>query len=172
MRLARPSLTGALLCALLHAGCGYSVGLVAPAGFDTVAVEVFHNDTLEPDLERALYAALSSEVRDRLPLPLTSPSDSELLIRGRLVDFSRVRGIRDPQNQVLESGVRVVAEAWTVRSSTGEVVHPKTAARATVGYPVGSSSGERAARARAMRQLAQALTVDLFARAASEEEAP
>ncbi|MCH2105853.1 MAG: LPS assembly lipoprotein LptE [Planctomycetes bacterium] len=167
----RLSLTAALFGALLHASCGYSVGLIAPAGFDTVAVEVFHNDTLEPDLERALHSALSVEVRDRVPLPLVSPGDSKLLIRGRLVDFGRVRGIRNPQNQVLESGVRVVVEAWTVRSSTGEVVHPKTTARATIGYPVGSSSGERAARARAIRQLAQALTVDLFSRAVSDEEA-
>ncbi|MCH2104288.1 MAG: LPS assembly lipoprotein LptE [Planctomycetes bacterium] len=166
------SLWGALLYAVLHAACGYSVGLVAPEGFETVGVEIFHNDTLEPGLERDLHPVLSSEVRDRVPLPLTSPADSELLIRGRLVDFSRVRGIRNPQNQVLESGVRLLAEAWTVRASTGEVITPKTTARATVGYPVGSSSGERAARARAIRQLAQALTVDLFARAEAGEGAP
>ena len=166
------SLCGALFAALLTAGCGYRVGLSAPEGFHTVAVEVFHNDTLEPDLERALHGALSREVRDRVPLSLASPKESELLIRGRLVDFSRVRGIRIPENQVLESGVRIVAEAWTVSGSTGEVITPKTVARATVGYPVGSSSGERAAHERAIRHLAQVLTVDLFTQAGAAPEAP
>ncbi len=166
------SLCAVLLAALLPAGCGYRVGLSAPEGFTTVAVEIFHNDTLEPDLERALHGSLSQEVRDRVPLPLVSTKDSELLIRGRLIDFSRVRGIRNPENQILESGVRIVAEAWTVRSSTGEVVTPKTTARATVGYPVGNSSGERAARERAIRHLAQVLTIDLFAQAGASPGSP
>jgi hypothetical protein len=172
MTRAKVSLCAALLAALLCAGCGYRVGLTAPEGFTAVAVEVFHNDTPEPDLERVLHGALSREVRDRVPLPLVNPEESELLIRGRLVEFSRVRGIRNPNNQILESGVRIVAEAWTVRSSTGEVITPKTAARATVGYPVGSSSGERAARTRALRHLAQVLTVDLFAQAGAAPATP
>ena len=120
------SLGAALLTALSLASCGYRVGLSAPEGFATVGVEVFHNITPEPDLERSLHGALSREVRDRVPLPLVDPRDSELLIRGRLVEFSRVRGIRNPNNQLLESGVRIVAEAWTVRSATGELFSPKT----------------------------------------------
>ena len=171
MTRAKISIYAALLATLLCAGCGYRVGLSAPEGYTTVAVEVFHNDTPEPDLERALHGMLSREVRDRVPLPLANPEESELLIRGRLVEFSRVRGIRNPSNQVLESGVRIVAEAWTVRSSTGEMITPKTTAQATVGYPVGSSSGERAARERAIRHLAQVLTIDLFTQAGAAPEA-
>jgi len=168
----RASLVAALLLMLSVASCGYRVGLIAPAGFTSVGVEVFHNATPEPDLERGLHGALSREVRDRVPLPLVSPAESELLIRGRLVEFSRVRGIRDPDNQLLESGVRIIAEAWTVSRSTGELVFPKTTARATVGYPIGSASGERAARERAIRHLAEVLTIDLFARVRKDPEAP
>lgn len=162
MILAKGSLAAALLSALSLTGCGYSVGLSAPEGFTGVAVEVFDNVTPEPDLERKLHTALSREVRDRVPLPLVDPDESELLIRGRLVEFSRVRGIRDPENRLLESGVRIVAEAWAVRRSTGEQISPKTSARATVGYPIGSAAGERAARERAIRHLAEVLTLDLF----------
>lgn len=166
------SLVAVLLATLSVASCGYHVGLTAPEGFSTVAVAVFHNDTPEPDLERGLHGALSREVRDRVPLPLVDPDESDLLIRGRLLEFSRVRGIRDPNNQLLESGVRIVAEAWTVRRSTGEMVFLKTSAQATVGYPVGSASGERAARERAIRHLAEVLTIDLFTQAGSVPETP
>ena len=172
MSRAKISLCAALLASLLSASCGYRVGLTAPEGFTTVAVEVFHNDTLEHDIERALHGALSQEVRDQVPLPLVNPKESELRVRGRLIGFSRVRGIRGPENQILESGVRIEAEAWTVRGSTGEVITPKTVARATVGYPVGSSSGERAARERAIRHLAQVLTIDLFTQAGEAPESP
>ena len=95
---------------------------------------------------------------------MVDPRESELLIRGRLVEFSRVRGIRDPDNRLLESGVRIVAESWAIRRSTGEVISPKASAQATVGYPIGSASGERAARERALRHLAEVLTIELFAR--------
>jgi len=158
------SLGAALLAGLFVVGCDYRIGLSAPEGFTTVAVEVFHNSTQEPDLERELHGALSREVRDRVPLPMVDPRESELLIRGRLVEFSRVRGIRDPDNRLLESGVRIVAESWTIRRSTGEVISPKASAQATVGYPIGSASGERAARERALRHLAEVLTIELFAR--------
>ena len=164
--------SAATLAALLFASCGYRVGLSAPEGFTTVAVEIFNNSTPEPDLERGLHDVLSREVRDRVPLPLVDPDESELLIRGRIVEFSRVRGIRNPDNQLLESGIRIVAEAWTLSRSTGEVLSPKASARATVGYAVGSSSGERAARERAIRHLAQVLTIELFARADSDSSAP
>ena len=62
------SLGAALLAGLFVVGCDYRVGLSAPEGFTTVAVEVFHNSTQEPDLERELHSALSREVRDRVPL--------------------------------------------------------------------------------------------------------
>lgn len=166
------SLGTALLTALSLASCGYRVGLSAPEGFTTIAVEVFHNATPEPDLERRLQDALSREVRDRVPLPLVDPDKSELLIRGRLVEFSRVGGIRDLNNQLLESGVRIVAEAWTVRRSTGELISPKTSARATVGYPVGNASGERDARERAIRHLAEVLTIDLFTQSGETSKTP
>jgi hypothetical protein len=159
------ALSRAALVALTGlAACGYRVGLIAPEGFHSVGVEIFHNATPEPDLERALHAAISHEVRNRVPLTFADPSDSDLLIRGRITEFSRVRGIRDRDNQLLESGVRIVAEAYTVRRSSGEHVSPKTTARATIGYPVGSASGERAARQRALRHLARVLTIDLFTR--------
>ena len=80
---ARVSLGALLLAALITGSCGYRIGLSAPEGFATVGVEVFHNNTPEPDLERSLHGALSREVRDRVPLPLVDPRDSELLIRGR-----------------------------------------------------------------------------------------
>lgn len=150
----------ALLLAL--SSCGYRVGLIAPEGYSEVAVDIFYNGTPEPDLERGLHDAMTKEVRDRVPLPLVAPSQSELLIQGRLIDFSRVRGIRDPNNQVLESGVRIVAEAWVIQRSTGARVSSTTSAQATIGYPIGSSSGERAARERALRHLAEVLTIDLF----------
>jgi hypothetical protein len=162
MRAAFGTLGAALLLALPSPSCSYNIGLTAPSGYSEIAVEVFANNTREPDLERALQNALTREVRDRLPLALVAPGQSELVIEGQLVDFSRVRGIRDPQNRIMESGVLISVEAWVIRRSTGVRLSNKTKAQATVGYAIGDSSGERAARERALRQISEILTVDLF----------
>jgi hypothetical protein len=148
--------------ALPSPSCHYNIGLTAPEGYSEVAVEIFANDTREPDLERALQSSLTREVRDRLPLDLVAPEQSELVIEGRLVDFNRVRGVRNPMNQLMESGVQITAEAWVVKRSSGERISTPITAQATVGYAIGDSRGERAARERALRQLAEILIVDLF----------
>jgi len=154
---------GAILClALPSPSCHYNIGLTAPEGYSEVAVEIFANDTREPDLERALQSSLTREVRDRVPLHLVAPEQSELVIEGRLVDFNRVRGVRNPMNQLMESGVQITAEAWVVKRSSGERISTPITAQATVGYAIGDSRGERAARERALRQLAEILIVDLF----------
>jgi hypothetical protein len=162
MRAAFGTLGAALLLALPFPSCNYNIGLRAPQGYSEIAVEIFANNTREPDLERALQNALTKEVRDRLPLSLVAPENSELVIEGQLVDFSRVRGIRDPQNQIMESGVLISVEAWVIQRSTGTRLSNKTKAQATVGYAIGDSSGERAARDRALRQISEILTVELF----------
>ena len=158
----------AILLALASPSCSYNIGLKAPSGYSEIAVEVFANNTREPDLERALQGALSKEVRDRLPLSLVAPGQSELVIEGQVIDFSRVRGIRNPANQIMESGVQISVEAWVMRRSIGERISEKTKAQATVGYAIGDSSGERAARERALRQISEILTVELFTQSWSQ----
>jgi hypothetical protein len=162
MNRAKVSLCVALIASLASPSCSYNIGLRAPQGYSEVAVEIFANDTREPDLERALQSSLTREVRDRVPLHLVAPEQSELVIEGRLVDFNRVRGVRSPMNQLMESGVQITAEAWVVKRSSGERISTPITAQATVGYAIGDSRGERAARKRALRQLAEILIVDLF----------
>ena len=162
MRSALGTLSAILCLALSSPSCHYNIGLTAPEGYSEVAVEIFANDTREPDLERALQSSLTREVRDRVPLHLVAPEQSELVVEGRLVNFNRIRGIRNPKNQIMESGVQITAEAWVARRSSGERISNTITAQATVGYAIDDSRGERAARERALRQLAEILIVDLF----------
>lgn len=103
----------------LAGACGYTTGLTLPENYQTIGVEVFGNDTREPDLEARLQEQLTASVRSRLDAPLVEPERADLIIRGTLLTFDRRSGIRSPDNELLETGVRIAIEAELVRPLPG-----------------------------------------------------
>lgn len=161
---ARSALARALLAALiaLASSCGYSRSLVPPPGTGSIGVVYFHNDTPERDLEREFAVELSSSVRDLVRAPLADPREADVRIEGRLADYRRRGGIRDPDNRLLESGVQVLVEAWLVDARSGERLTGTARATTAVGYLIPEPGGEEAARARTLRHLADRVVLDLF----------
>lgn len=152
----------ALVLVATVTGCGYHRALAPPPGARSVGVALFVNDSPERDLERELSVHLTEALRDLVEAPIESPAEADVLVAGRIVDYRRRGGIRDKDNRLLESGVGVVVEAWLVDRRSARPLGAHAAASTQVGYIVDASAGERIARARALRHLADRLILDLF----------
>ena len=161
----------ALLLGALLGSCGYHTGLIAPEGAKTIGVEFFGNDGPLRDVELELYQALSRSIERMVPGRLVAPAEADLVVRGRVVNYSLRDGIRSPEDKLLETGVRITVEASLVDlerrlGPEGEVLPPrvlrKTRTVSERGYRIEETNGQQDARARAMRNLADRLTLDLF----------
>ena len=65
------------------AACGWHQGLLSPdPNASTVAVEIFGNETSEPDVEADLAPHLSEALVNWVSLGFTNPDRADLLVRG------------------------------------------------------------------------------------------
>lgn len=165
-----------VLAAALFA-CGYQTGLTVPEGMQTVGVEFFGNEGPLRDVEVQLQAELAQAVERMVPVRIVDPKHADLIVRGRVLDYSRRGGIRSEDNKLLETGVRISVEALLVDPKRqfdrdGKPLPPRVLRKAVTttasGYRIEEPDGERAARARALRNLADRLTLDLFGAVAYE----
>lgn len=159
----------ALCAALAPLGCGYTTGLTLPDTYQSVGVQIFGNDTKVPDLEARMSNALTESVRSRVDTHLVSPEHADLVIRGRLIDYERRNGVRSPQNQLLETGVRITVEARLVRHSAEpggkDIVLKEVRFDDESGYRVDEadqSPGEFSAVNRILRRMSDRIVLELF----------
>jgi len=160
---------GAPLGLLLLAACGYTTGLEAPGGAASVGVELFANDGPVRNLEVELSDRVSRLVAERVRAPLKAPGRAELVVRGKILDYHRRGGTRSPDNELLETGVRINVEASLVERSTGRVVRT-TRFGQWAGYAIGPESNELDARDRVLDSISERLVLDLFRPGDYEEE--
>ena len=161
--------------------CGYSVALRLPEGQEDIGVEIFVNDSDLRDLERDLYDEMSSSVLNLVRAPLVSPGRADVVVRGRILEYRRRSGVRNPRNRLLETGVLITVEAelWDKRNSVtlGRPITSKVEIGYVVGEPIDpltsidsrttrnrelELTNEREARARALRILSEQVVLDLF----------
>jgi len=165
-----------LLAALGSGSCGWHAGLGAPAGASTVGIDVFTADRniLERDLEPRLNANMTRAFVDLLDVPLENPRRADLVIRGEILEYRRRAGTRNKDNDLLETGVLIVAAARLVDRRTGAIVVTTKQARIWSGYALDGETAvqqEDGARERALQYIAQTLILDLF-RPVEENAAP
>jgi len=158
-------------------GCGYTTGLTLGPDYHSVGLEIFGNDTPEPDLELGLHRALTQATRNMLDARLVDPDRSQLVVRGRLTRFQRRAGLRSADNVWMEGGVWITAEAELVDPRRDVVIAGPVRAEANVGYARTNREAEPDARQRALNNLAERLVLDLFTGPAagssgSDPEAP
>lgn len=148
---------------LWASGCGWHVGGLAPEGARSVGVEIFWTNerVLERDLEPALQSELSRAVGDLSGLPLARVGDADLVVRGRIQEYRRRSGIRSPDNELLETGLRLQVDAELFDRRSGEVLE-SAPARIWSGYALLGIGQESAAQERALRNLAETLALELF----------
>ncbi|MBM3990682.1 MAG: hypothetical protein FJ298_06700 [Planctomycetes bacterium] len=159
------TLLGSVLVALAASACGYRSGYTPPGG-SSVGVAFFENVSKERDLDRDFHLPLTDSVQRIVRAPLVAPDRARYRIDGRMLDFRRRNGIRSANNSLLETGVRITVEARLERRNpdTGELeVLRRIEVQDERGYVQGDVGGEAGARARALRNLADRVVIDLFA---------
>lgn len=159
----------ALLLVTTLAACGWHQGLISPdPNATTVAVEIFGNETGEPDVEADLAPHLSEALVNWVSLGFTNPDRADLLVRGTVTEFRRRNGIRSQDNELLEGSVRIEVRAELVRRKDGTVLRTAETglwAEYATGTPVLNAPGlgEGPARERLYQNLADRLILELFA---------
>jgi len=168
-----------LVAAAATAACGWHTGLTAPEHAEEgelggsgprVAVLFFDRraEVVERGLEPELQQVLSEVLSDLVHARLVAPERADVLVRGRILEYRRRSGIRDRDNRLLESGVRIVASAELVDARSGEPLGETATASVWSGYTAGPEQAipnEREARDRALRHVAETLVLKLFAAA-------
>jgi hypothetical protein len=114
----------ALALGLVAGACGYSTGFRPPEGVETVGVEIFGNDSKLPDLELEMHEALVQSTSRLVHAPIVEPGKADLVLRGRIVEYRRRGGIRSSDNELLETGVRIVVDVQLVRRFPQSAVAP------------------------------------------------
>jgi hypothetical protein len=150
------------LLALTLCGCGYSAGVRLPEGYRTVGVTVFGNAGPEPHLERDFYESLSRQTSRMLDADLVAPDRAELVIRGQIVDFRRLYGVLSPDNELLQTGVRMTISAWIEDRSLEVRLGETLAFDQSVRYVVRTGEEQLGASHDAIEHIAQELLLDLF----------
>ena len=154
----------ALLLAALCAACGYSTGLQLAPGHDSIGVELFRNDSPVRDLERDLHLALASSTRNLVDAPLVSPAQASVVVRGRILDFHRRGGVRNQDNQLVETAVTVRVESSLWDGNTGKLLVAPVNSTVQVGYVIDGLESEDQAVRRALDNLADAIVLELLTR--------
>ncbi len=171
----RPVVRALLALALTAVtGCGYRSGFVPPELGQTVAVEFFGNDSKVRNLEVELQANLTDALNRMVHAPLVAPETADFVVRGRITNYSRRRGIRNPDNVLLETGVRIGVQArlirrrWLAEGELAEELVEEGSFGGETGFRLEEFGGEAAARQRVLRNIADRIVMDLFGSLAYE----
>lgn len=154
-------LLGVLLLASL-ASCGYTSGVRLPAGAQTLGVTVFDNFGPQPEVERDLFACLSSQANRMVDAELVAPQKADLVIRGEIVEYRRLHGILNKEGQLQQSGVRLILRAWIEDQRLGVRIGDTMQVDQAVRYVIHAGEEEFGARQTALQHLCQELILDLF----------
>lgn len=158
--------------ALATAACGWHAGLPVPVEASTIGVEVARREgkVLERGLEPELTAALSQAVIDWIDLPLVAPDEADLVVRSELLEYRRRGGVRNLQNELIETAVFVRARAELYDRRTGRVVGEPKIAQEWSGFALDeAAANEEEAQRRILRHVADALVLELFGGGAADE---
>jgi hypothetical protein len=169
------ALPASLGLALIAGACGYSTGLAMPEHARSIGVAIFGNDSLERDLEPRLYDEISRAVRDWANAPLVAPDHAELVMRGKITSYHRRSGVRNPENQLLESAIYIEVDASLYRAGGDRPIRGPVHVTSSTGYLVplpdsvavvhdrGVLEDESVARDRTLHNIADKLVLDLLA---------
>lgn len=154
-------------------GCGWHAGLSTPSGARSIGVEAVRREgtVLERGLEPELTDALSAAVVDWVGLPLTAVDEADLVLRAEIVEFRRRGGVRNRDNELVETAVFVRASAKLFDRRKNQESAPAMAQEWS-GYALDDPSNEDAARKRALRHVADSLVLELFAPAGEAADSP
>jgi hypothetical protein len=119
----------ALCVCLSQAGCaGYKLGATAPAGFTSIAVPMFRNNTLVPQMEGQITGAVIRYFQTDGGLRIERSEDADVVLTGQITRYSRsaMRFERGDSNTPREYRIHVTVKVQATDRRTGAVVLKST----------------------------------------------
>jgi hypothetical protein len=103
-------------------GCGYSVGSLYGDDVETIAVDVFTNDTFRRDIELELTREVVKQVRLRTGWRIAGRGEADVVLTGRILNVRDNVLSETERNLTLESSVIITAEARLTDLKTGKLI--------------------------------------------------
>lgn len=142
---------------ILSQGCGYTTkAYFLPSQIRSVYIEIFHNQTDQPNLETDLRTKLVSAFQNDGNLKIVAKEDADVILKGELVEYSRqaLRYANDEAVREYRLNISVNFEFFNV-SNNEIIVKENNFMGDTSFYLTGSSAkSESSARQEALDDLA------------------
>lgn len=124
-----PGIGLAIVSCLLTAGClGYRVGPVLKADYHSVAVPMFKNQTLQPQLEAQITGAILRRLHTDGTLRVEPEANADLVLRGEIIRYQRhqLRSVREETGVAREYRITVTSNITVQDKRTGQVIRGPT----------------------------------------------
>lgn len=111
-------------------GCGYQIGDVIPQ--QSIAVPIFHNETLYRGYEFALTKAVISEIFTNTALHVVETDVADTILAGTIKTVAATTVTKDVNRVATRLDVTVAVEIEWKDRKTGKILVPKTTLAETV----------------------------------------
>jgi hypothetical protein len=126
----RASLAAAMLFACLFTfGCaGYHIGPVTKRNFNSIAVPVFRNITLRPQLEAQISNAIIQRLQQDGSLRIETEPRADVVLKGTIIKYAReaLRSLRTDTGVPREYEITITVRVEATDRRTGETVLKST----------------------------------------------
>jgi hypothetical protein len=119
------TLTWILAALMMASGCmGYRVGPVHKADYQSVAVPMFQNETLMPQLEAQVTNAIIKRFQSDGMLAVQAPDMADVVVTGRIVTYERMalRSLQLDTGVTREYRIKITAEISARNTRNGNMV--------------------------------------------------
>lgn len=161
-------LAAALISLIITAGCGYRHGFGMPKGAEdvkTVAIDIFIDRTLRPELAEAFALELQREIAAKTELKIVDHDQADAIIRGSVDSYDRVV-IREFRNDdVARYSIIVTASYRLVRPGVNgkpeQIIKAGERIRYSAEYET-AMTDETTARNEAVKRAAREVVSNIF----------
>jgi hypothetical protein len=118
-----------LLTAFVALGCaGYHVGPVTKRNFNTIAVPMFYNHTLRPQLEAQISNAVIQRLQQDGSLRIEPADRADVVLEGTVIRYERtaLRSLRSDTGVPREFEIAITVRVEARDRRTGEIVLKST----------------------------------------------
>jgi hypothetical protein len=117
-----------LICLLAFGCAGYHVGPVTKRNFQSIAVPMFRNTTLHPQLEAQISNAIIQRLQQDGSLRIESEPRADVVLKGSITRYSRqsLRSLRTDTRAPREYEITVTVRVEATDRRTGETVLKST----------------------------------------------
>jgi hypothetical protein len=119
---------------------GYRLGPVSHTDHKSVAVPMFRNKTLHPQLEAQITNAIIKRFQADGTLRVDSRDDADVVVTGVIIDYTRdeLRSVREDVGTAREYRINITAEIEARDGRTGKMIVEKTSVTGKADTFIGS----------------------------------